>query len=230
MRERLRAAPELLDEVHHDPDELRESMDHVAAVNRYLGGTRALLAALSEAFPDVRRPLRILDAGCGSGDAVAAIEAWARRSGREVTITACDVHTQMLQLARARLGTHAVLVQSDIRALPFADDAFDAALLSLTLHHFEADEPVDVLHELGRTAGCVIVNELERGLPNYMGARLLAATLWRGNRLTRHDGPLSVLRAFNAAELRALAQAASLERVVVRRRFFYRLVLTARSV
>lgn len=230
MRERLRAAPELLDEAHHDPDELRASMDHVAAVNRYLGGTRAILAALSDAFPDARRPLRILDAGCGSGDAVAAVETWARQSGRSVTVIACDVHAQMLQLARARLGTTACLVQSDIRALPFARNTFDAALLSLTLHHFEGDDPVDVLRELGRAARCVLVNELERGLPNYVGARLLAATIWRGNRLTRHDGPLSVLRAFTAAELSALAHAAGLERVVVRRRFFYRLVLTARSV
>jgi hypothetical protein len=53
----------------------------------------------------------------------------------------------------------------------------------------------------------------------------LAATWWRRNRLTRHDGPLSVLRAFTPAELRAAAEAAGLETLELRRAFFYRLTL-----
>jgi hypothetical protein len=59
---------------------------------------------------------------------------------------------------------------------------------------------------------------------NYAGARLLAATWWRRNRLTRHDGPLSVLRSFTRAELQQLAVRAGLGNRV-ERRFFQRIVL-----
>ena len=100
------------------------------------------------------------------------------------------------------------------------------ALLSLTLHHFDGTDQVQVLREAARVAGrAVIVNELERCRTNLYGARLLAATRWRGNRLTRHDGPLSVLRAFTRTELAALAAAAGLRVARLERRFFYRLVL-----
>jgi hypothetical protein len=95
-------------------------------------------------------------------------------------------------------------------------------------HHIEHTDQIRALREAARVARCsVIVNELERCRPNYWGARLLAATRWRGNRLTRHDGPISVLRAFTPAELASLAAEAGLGRCAVKRRYFYRLVLRA---
>jgi hypothetical protein len=101
-------------------------------------------------------------------------------------------------------------------------------LLSLTLHHFEHADQIRALREAARVARrSVIVNELERCRPNYWGARLLAATRWRRNRLTRHDGPLSVLRAFTPAELAGLAAEAGLGECTVDRRYFFRLVLRA---
>src|SRR5690606_13028054 len=91
------------------------------------------------------------------------------------------------------------------------------------------DAPVRVLRELGRVARAVVINDLERNWQNHVGAQVLARTLWARNPLTRHDGPLSVLRSFTAAELASLAHGAGLQDVRVRRYFFYRLVMTARS-
>lgn len=230
MKERLQGAGERLDAAVHDPDELAQSLDQVAAVNRFLGGTRALRLALDALLPD-RRTVRILDVGCGSGDLPLAVATDLRSRRRDPCIIAADVHPQILALARQRLRQipAITLVRLDARDLPFAADSFDVAMMSLTLHHFEGREPVRVLREMGRVARAVIINDLERRWPNYLGARLLARTLWAGNRLTRHDGPLSVRRAFTADELSALARAAGLVDVHVQRRFFYRLIMTARS-
>jgi SAM-dependent methyltransferase len=225
---RAHAAPERLDQPDHDPATLAHSLAQVAQVNRWLGGTRAVLRVLEETLPR-GRPVRILDVGCGDGDLPTSILAWCRRTGRDATLVAADLHPQILQLAADRLGDEpaAHCARLDARMLPFDGGAFDVALMSLTLHHFEGDEPVRVLRELARVSHRVVVNDLERGRPNLIGATLLAHTLWRTNPLTRHDGPLSVRRAFTRAELAALADAAGLDDVVVRRRFFYRLVLTA---
>jgi ubiquinone/menaquinone biosynthesis C-methylase UbiE len=228
MRQRLRDAPELLDEAAHDDAELQESLDQVAEINRMLGGTRAVLRALDRVVPD--RPASILDVGTGSADIPLAIIRWARRHHRAVAVHATDVHPQMRVLARSRTAREPAVTigAADARALPFADDAFDIVLLSLTLHHFEDAEQLSVLREAARVAArAVIVNELERNRANYIGARFLAATRWRGNRITRHDGPLSVLRAFTRTELHAIAQRAGLRVEDLRRRFFYRLVLIA---
>jgi hypothetical protein len=71
------------------------------------------------------------------------------------------------------------------------------------------------------------VNELERNWQNYAGARLLAATLWRNSPHTRHDGPVSVLRAFTKDELARALEDELLRPARVQRCFFYRLVAVA---
>ena len=58
----------------------------------------------------------------------------------------------------------------------------------------------------------VVVNDLVRSRLNWLGARLLLALTTR-NRYTRHDGPLSVRRAYTKVELRALLAAAGLRPV-----------------
>ena len=136
----------------------------------------------------------------------------------------------MLEIATARTRDHPMIrvERADALSLHYEPNSFDVVLLSLTLHHFEHDDQVRALREAGRVARlAVVVNELERCLPNYIGARLLAATRWRSNRLTRHDGPLSVLRAFTKDELANVAVEAGLRVVSLRRFFFHRLVLTA---
>lgn len=226
---RLENATEYLDEPVQDAAELEASLDDVASVNRWLGGRRALLRHLAELVP-ATRSMTILDGGTGSGDLPRAIVGWARRRGVGVRIIASDLHEQTLGIARERLADspEISLARADVRRLPFADRSFDLALLSLTLHHLEGDDQVVALRELGRVARRgVLVGELERGWPGYLGARLLAATIWRSNRLTRHDGPLSVRRAFTPNELLALAGAAGLPHARVYRHPVFRLVLVA---
>lgn len=226
---RLVHAHELLDEPSHDPAELEESLRDVAAVNRWLGGTRALLRHVGPFLaPD--RPTTLLDAGTGSADLPRAIVRWARRHGRAVRITAADLHPQTLEIARRQSADFPEIsfALADVRALPFADRAFDVTLLSLTLHHLDPDDILTALRELARTARrAIIVGELERGRAAYLGARILAATVWRRNRLTRHDGPISVLRAFTPAELLDLARRAGLHEPRVHRHPLFRLVLVA---
>lgn len=229
---RLEGATELLDAPRHEAAELSQSLGQVAAVNRFLGGRRALLRRLPDVLPaPADRPVTLLDVGTGSGDLPRAIARWAAETHRAVRITASDAHPQMVELARAACAAEPAIEvrHADALALPFDDATFDVALLSMTLHHFDTDERTRALAELARvTRHGVVVGELERSWPAYVGARLLASTVWRGNRLTRHDGPLSVRRAFTTRELADAARAVGLRDVRVTRHPLFRLVLTAR--
>lgn len=219
-------AQELLDLHQDDPAELERSLRHVAEVNRLLGGNRSVLRALASALGTDGG--KILDVGTGSGDLPRHIVRWARGRGTPVSITATDVHPQTLQVARAASAAfpEITIESADALALPYADGEFDIALLCLTLHHFDDAGQRKVLRELARVARrAVIVSELERNSMNYAGARLLAATWWRRNRITRHDGPLSVLRAFTAQELSHVARDAGFPVHRIQRDFFYRLLL-----
>lgn len=233
---RVEHAEERMDAPDVDGTELEHALRDVARVNRWLGGRRALLRHLPRALPhhgalqyDGARPARVLDVGTGSGDLPLAVSHWARRHGRDVRLVAVDRHAGTLDVAARRVGHLMPLARADALRLPFRDGSFDLALFSMTLHHMEGPDRVDSLRELGRVArgGAVLVGELHRSLPNWLGARFLAATLWRRSPVTRHDGPISVRRAFTPDELRELALTAGLHHPRVYRHPFYRLVLLA---
>lgn len=230
---RRASAPEILDRPHHDPDELGRSLDQVAAVNRWLGGERALRRTLR---PLLSEPagMRLLDVGAGNARVALALTGWAARRGRRWRVTALDLHAQTVVLAAgnvaAETGTSrpVPVLRGDALALPFAAGAFDVAYTVLTLHHFDGDAAVALLREMARVVRRrVVVNDLERTAPAFLAARLLAATVWRGNPITRHDGPLSVRRAFTPRELMELAERAGLGHPRVRRFAPFRLVLEA---
>jgi ubiquinone/menaquinone biosynthesis C-methylase UbiE len=223
---RAEHAPELLDEETHDAAELAQSLDHVAAVNRWLGGTRALLKHVTPLLHE-RHTTRILDLGTGSADLPRSIVDWARKNNKQVEIVATDLHPQMRAIAAAKCAAYPEISVQPANALDlsFEDKSFDISTLSLTLHHFEAVQQIAALTEMKRiTRTRLIVNELARTRINYIGAKLLATTYWRGNRLTRHDGPLSVRRAFTKHELQQIARDAGMSGQV-HSHFFQRLVL-----
>jgi len=216
---------EILDGPVRSSDELTRSLGQVAQVNRWLGGSRSLRRHLA---PLLRRSrVSLLDVGTGNGETMAELAGWARRKGSRWRITGLDIHGPMARLASRISG--APVVQADALRLPFRDNAFDVSVCTLTLHHFGDEAAVSLVREMARVcSGMVVVSDLERTPANYVGARLLSLTLWRGNRLTRNDGPLSVLRSFTPEELERIGRASGLSHVTVRRHRLWRLVLEGR--
>lgn len=223
--------PELMDRPDAPPAELRRSLADLRAVNRWLGGTAALLRLLRPMLPAVpERPVRVIDVATGSGDIPVALARWAARRGERLVITATDLHQETLGAARAQTAEHPeiTVVAGDALRLPFEDGSFHIATCCTALHHFAEDDAVEVLREMRRVASYgIVVIDLRRSRAAMFGARLLASTLWRSHPITRHDGPASVRGAFTAAELHALARRAGIERPVVRSHSLIRVSLTA---
>ncbi len=219
-------ASELMDAPGVDPVELAENFTDIEGANRRFGGIAPVVAAVFE-----HDAAWLLDVCCGSADIPRALLSEARTRGRRLEIVALDANDTVLAIARARTGAEPLLrfVRGDARALPFPDGAFDIATCNLSLHHFDAGEAVEVLRELRRVSRLTpIVCDLERS-PLAYGAAALFATLVANNRLSKHDAPLSVRRAYTARELRALAAEAAWGRPHVRRSPYFRLVLTDRA-
>ena len=209
------AGDELMDEPGRPPAELEHALSDLRGVNRWLGGRRVVLQHLSRLVDRHPRAVyRVLDIGTGSGDIPLSIARWARARGVRIEIVATDNHPTTLELARRHTAEarEITIEHADALALPYADGSFDLALCSTALHHFDAEaDVVRVLREMDRVARIgLVVNDLARSRTALAGARLLAATVWRRHVLTRHDGPLSVRRAFTPAELRRFASIAGL--------------------
>jgi ubiquinone/menaquinone biosynthesis C-methylase UbiE len=115
----------------------------------------------------------------------------------------------VLHVARDELREYPVqLVQHDALHMPFGDRSVDIITCSQALHHFDRSAVVRLLQEFARVARVgVLVSDLRRSYIAYWGARLMA--YGPVSSLSRHDGPISVLRAYTPAEVNALAQQAN---------------------
>ena len=219
----LRAAGrELLDDHVESIGELEENFRDIERANRFLGGLTAVRVAL-RSF----EPATILDVGCGSGDIGFALVRDARRRGGALHVTCLDASPEVLEIARRRQQNSALsFVRGDGSVLPFGDASFDVVMCNLTLHHCDPPAALALLRELRRVARVApLVTDLRRSRAAWAGASILAALCTR-NRLTRHDAPLSVLRAYTPREALQLAREAGWRDPRVKLAPFYRMVLT----
>lgn len=227
-------ARELLDLPRLDGAELREALRDLERLNRLFGGTSLILSHLSRLAKAYRLSgtISILDIGTGGADIPRAIVGWAERRGLRVEITACDHNEQILEVAASFcLGFPQIsLVKEEALKLPYPPEHFDFALSSLTLHHLTAEEAVLLLKKLDELSRVgFIVNDLYRSRLAFLGV-FVGTRLFSRNRLIRHDGPLSVLRAFTVEELRALAKQAGLAPLKLYRHPFFRVAAVREKV
>jgi len=212
--ERRTDAVELLDGPLDDPAALAGNLRDLGRINRRLGGVR-LSAAAIEALAAHRDELTLLDVGTGGADIPLELIARALRRGRHIRVVGVDARPEILAAAvrgRPEISTSAGLELhvGDGRRLAYPDRSFDVAHASLVLHHLEPEEATAVLREMRRVARLgVVVNDLERSRLGLLGAWLIGHLL-TGNRLTRHDAPLSVRRAYQAPEMASMLRSAGL--------------------
>jgi hypothetical protein len=213
-------ALELLDRPAPHTD-LRECLADVARLNGVFGGRLVTLGHVRRLLRRVPagRVATVVDLGTGSADIPRALVRWARRAGRPIRVFAVDRDAATLDVAaRATRGyPEIVLLQADALALPLAPRSVDVAISALTLHHLEPSAAAAVLAAMDRTARVgFVVNDLYRSRAAYALVWLATRVLAR-NRMSRHDGPLSVLRAYTPQEVRALCARAGLAGVRIRR-------------
>ena len=212
--ERLSDAVELLDGPLDDQVALAGNLRDLARINRRLGGVD-LSAAAIEALAAHRDELTMIDVGTGGADIPVALIARSLARGRHLRVVAIDSRPEVLAaavVADPRIGTtdDLELRVGDGRGLPFPDGSFDVAHASLVAHHLDAADAVLLFREMGRVARLgVVVNDLDRTRVGWLGAWLIGHLLTR-NRLTRHDAPLSVRRAYRASEVVAMLRTAGL--------------------
>lgn len=223
---------ELLDAGEGTDDDVAGSLTDLRRINRFLGGRKVVLRAISSCLDGFGlERISLLDVGTGSADLPMAVAESCNARGLETFIAAVDISERNLRISRARLGVSSAvqLVRADCMKLPFAARSFDFVTASLFLHHFRDDDVVRLLADFGRLARrAVIVNDLVRNLAPYYFTRI-AGPILAASFLTRNDGPVSVLRGFTPDEMNDLAQRAGLKVRELKRVFPYRLSLIAEA-
>jgi ubiquinone/menaquinone biosynthesis C-methylase UbiE len=209
--------PELLDNDQGTPAEISASLVDLRHINAWFGGTRTT-AALARRVADESgcQRLTLLEVGAGGGDVPLGAHRLLAKVG-------CDLRVTLLD----RIATHlpqngTMTVAGDALRLPFRDSSFDVVSCSLFAHHLEPDSlrqfAVEGLRVCRRA---VLINDLIR-------SRLHLALVYAGlplfrSRITWHDAPASVRRAYTCEEMRQMLQSAPAKRVDIARRYLYRM-------
>jgi SAM-dependent methyltransferase len=221
-------AEELVDSADVDQRLLQRNLRDMAQANRRLGAERAVLRQVVRwigGTPVAHTPT-VLDIGTGNAQLLRQLHDWGRQHGHDLQLLGCDLSAPVLQVAQ-RETSHAPidLVRCDARHLPFADGAVDVVMCVQALHHFNRDAAERLVQECARVARIgVIISDLRRSYGAYWGARLLA--LGPVSPLSRHDGPLSVLRAYTPTEAAQIVRSAGVIGDVQRRVWGMDVVIT----
>jgi ubiquinone/menaquinone biosynthesis C-methylase UbiE len=223
---------EHLDKGDYSAEEYEGCIIELQRVNRWLGDARALRSAL---LPDLRKTqsgsFSVVDVGAGSGELLKVLAEFAKANHRQAMLTGVELNHRSAKAISHRSAQFPQInaVRADGFHLPFKDNQFDYAISSLFTHHFQDDDVVAVLRELSRVARSrIFVIDLHRHPLSYYFYTTIGKLFFH-NRLIREDGALSILRSFKPMELEQLALRAGLDQVKVKRRFPYRLVLSARK-
>ncbi len=160
-------------------------------------------------FRNSTTKLHILDVGFGGGDMLRAIESWANRNRVFVTLTGIDLNPHSTRAAREFTpGTSRIrFLTGDAFTTPL-DNPPTHIISSLLTHHLPEPEIIDFIRWMETTATTAwFINDLHRDAVAYHVYRV-AARLLRFHPFVRHDGPISIRRAFRAADWQRMLTAA----------------------
>src|ERR1044071_491827 len=94
--------PELMDTIRVPPLEMKKTLSCLGLMNRYFGGSTAILKYLSDWSVKWNRKqtIEILDVGTGGADIPIDVVRWARKKGFKVHVAGIDTVLEVVNIAR----------------------------------------------------------------------------------------------------------------------------------
>lgn len=195
---------ELMDDFSIGGDLLRDTLDKLENINRWLGGNLMTVKALKKVLKNhpKEQELIIADIGCGHGDILRDVAKFGRKNGYKMKLIGMDANPTAIAYAN-ELSTEFPELSfktEDIFSEAFKNRKFDVVLATLFLHHFKEAQLVSFLgNTLKQTKIGIVVNDLHRHKLAYYLFMLLSVFI--KNNMIIEDGLTSVLRGFKRNEL-----------------------------
>ncbi len=200
---------ELMDDFSIGGELLKDTLNKLEKINRWLGGNRVSINALKFILKDHPKEieLKIVDIGCGHGDILRDVAKFGREKGYSMKLIGIDANPSAINYANelSLQYPEVSFVSEDIFSENFKKREFDIVMSTLFLHHFKEEQLVSFLRNtLDQTKIGIVVNDLHRHRLAYYLFMLLSVFI--KNKMIVNDGLISVLRGFKRKDLIRISQ------------------------
>ena len=212
---------------------LHRNLGELDILNRYLGGHSISMEGIKRLIQSTRdhKEYHIVDLGCGSGDVLKYIAQWARKHQFLVKLTGVDKNSDAIQYLVNNCSEYPEIngVVSDYQDYLQTEPSIDIVHCSLFCHHLNNQELSELFLYLKSYARVgFVINDLQRSFIAYYSVWFLTRLL-NGTVLSKHDGPISVLRAFTREELYKLLHQAGLNDISIQWRWAFRYLVVVKT-
>ncbi|TMM30422.1 methyltransferase domain-containing protein [Polaribacter aestuariivivens] len=199
---------ELMDDFSIGGDLLRDTLDKLENINRWLGGNKVTVNGLQSLLKHQPKEeeITIIDVGCGHGDILRDVAKFGRKHNYKFKLIGVDANPTAIDYANELSVNYPELSfeTQDIFSDDFKNRTFDVVLATLFLHHFKEPELVPFLgNTLKQTKIGIVVNDLHRHKLAYYLFMLLS--IFISNKMIIEDGLTSVLRGFKRGDLERMS-------------------------
>lgn len=216
---------EIMDNLACGGEVVNQTLRELDYINHWLGGNAVTVQAVQKVVKKlpVGKRVTFADLGCGSGEMLRLLAHKMKKQKRDATWMGIDANPNIVDYAVGQSKDFANISFStdDILGDRFQQQKFDVVLATLFFHHFETDDLIRILRQLGRQAGYIIINDIHRHPIAYYSIKWLTE-MFSQSAMVKYDAPLSVLRSFTRAEWALILEQAGLLHYQIRWRWAFR--------
>jgi ubiquinone/menaquinone biosynthesis C-methylase UbiE len=233
---------ELIDDLELDNDALRQNLEELAIINKYLGGNQVTVSGLNHLMSDFgfsisdfgkdkkseirnqKSEIKIADLGCGGGDMLMVMADWAKKKGIKAQFIGIDANDFMIDFGTKRTANYPNIsyLHQDIYSEAFKEKSFDIVTMTLFCHHFSDESLVQILQQLKKqTRIGIVINDIHRHWFAYHSIAWITK-LFLKSYLVKNDAKLSVWRAFVREDLEKIVQKAGFTKYSIRWKWAFR--------
>jgi len=200
---------ELMDDANLDTHLLQEIYADINKVNKVLNGFSLSLKAMARIIEEnPRNSYTILDMGCGDGAMLRNVAYYFKSKSFELNLIGIDLNAKSIQLAKenSKEYPNILFFEQDILALEANELQCDILLCTLTMHHFDSKAIPTFLNQFANLSRlAVVINDLQRSKVSYYLYKLFSLIFMK-TKIAKHDGSVSIKRAFTKSDLIAFSK------------------------
>ncbi len=199
---------EMMDDLEMTGDLLGDTLDRLAIINRQLGGDRVTTSGVKAMLKDIpiSREITFIDLGCGDGAMLRILADVGRKAGRSFKFMGLDANEYTIAHARSCSKDYPEISfqQMDVFSSKMQGLNYDIALATLFMHHFKNEQIEEMLRIIASKARIgMVINDLQRSRAAYYLFKIYGSFI--RNHMIRHDGEISILRAFKRVDLERIS-------------------------